>query len=219
MTSTDEIRSWLNEGKDQGATHVLVVCDEFDHSDYPVFVLSGEDPREIAKEHSGEMSRVMECYALHFDFEKQLNEPSAQHYESPPVSSMQRGVEIHKHVEEWLSAKDRHGNDIPPNSLYHSLLAKSGKTHEQAQAGMQADYEERVRVAAHEATRPKPELDKNISKHLFIEALIELCEKHQLAVTVGSTVHQLNKADLDDLRALDPLTRPVPFPEAKRPYR
>lgn len=117
--------------------------------------------------------------------------------------------------------EDRHGNDISPRSLYHRLLAKSGKTHEQVQANLQAEHEERARLAAHEAIRPKPELDARIADHLFVEALVELCQKHNRSISLGeeSYLHELDRFDLDDLRKLDPLTRPVPFPESKVPYR
>lgn len=221
MTSRDDIRSWLREGKSQDATHVIVVVDEFDHDDYPVFVQRGEDAAYVAKRLNAEsMQRVMECYALHLDIEMQLNEPRSYHYESAPTA-MELGRAVHKHIEEAMAAVVE---EIPPTSLYHKLLAKVGKTHEQVQANLQAEHEERARLAAHEATRPRSELDARVADHLFIEALIELCQKHNRSIAIDidtedTEVHTLDENDTLDLRALDPLTHPVPFPEAKGPYR
>ena len=47
-TTQKDIRGWLHRGKEKGATHVLVVCDTFDHSDYPVFVMLGQNVRKVA---------------------------------------------------------------------------------------------------------------------------------------------------------------------------
>ncbi len=73
-TSMADIRGWLNEGKKKGATHTIVVVDTFDHEDYPVHVMPGQDVRTVYNEYNGKnMQRVMEVYALHEDLEKQLN--------------------------------------------------------------------------------------------------------------------------------------------------
>ena len=79
--SREDIRGWLNRGKDNGATHVVVVCDTFDHDDYPVFVMPGQDARAVADEHNGKnMQRVMEVYNLSMDITEQMNEHRAFHY-------------------------------------------------------------------------------------------------------------------------------------------
>lgn len=80
-TSKAEIRSWLQRGVQEGATHCIVVCDTYDHEDYPHYVSVGEDPRDYKP---GEMQRIMEVYALHLDIESQLAEHRAFHYESAP---------------------------------------------------------------------------------------------------------------------------------------
>lgn len=73
VPTTKEIREWLECGKAQGATHMLVVCDTFDWSDYPVFVMPGENVREIAKKNGGpNMTRLMEVYNLALPFDEQL---------------------------------------------------------------------------------------------------------------------------------------------------
>lgn len=74
-TTKNDIREWLERGKTQDATHVIVVCDTFDHGDYPVMVKSGQDPREIYDKYNGkDMQRVMEVYKLNMDWETQLNQ-------------------------------------------------------------------------------------------------------------------------------------------------
>lgn len=80
-TSKEDIRRWLKSGIAQGATHCIVVCDTFDHEDYPHYVGPGENPRDYKP---GEMQRIMEVYALHLDIESQLAEFRAFHYESAP---------------------------------------------------------------------------------------------------------------------------------------
>ena len=41
-TTRNEIRGWLKRGQRQKATHVIVVCDTFDHEDYPVYIEAGK---------------------------------------------------------------------------------------------------------------------------------------------------------------------------------
>jgi hypothetical protein len=77
--SKTEIRSWLQRGKDEGATHVLVACDTFDWEDYPVYV----KPGETAREHAGRLGSaetIMEVYDLSLDLEAQLAEVRAFHW-------------------------------------------------------------------------------------------------------------------------------------------
>ena len=80
-TTRDDIRGWLQRGKDKGASHVLVVCDTYDWSDYPVFVMPGEDARKRADENNGpNMTKLMEVYKLDMDWDAQLGEHRAFHY-------------------------------------------------------------------------------------------------------------------------------------------
>lgn len=83
MTTKDEIRAWVLEGKAQGATHTIIACDTFDHEDYPVHVMPGEDARARV-DSLGDMQRVMEVYSHSLDLEKQLEERRSQHYELLP---------------------------------------------------------------------------------------------------------------------------------------
>lgn len=52
-TTREDITGWLHRGQEKGATHMIVVCDTFDWSDYPVFVMPGEAAREIAEKNNG----------------------------------------------------------------------------------------------------------------------------------------------------------------------
>ena len=81
-TTREDISRWLQEGKERGATHMIVVCDTFDWEDYPVYVLPGENVREKAAEYDGkEMQKIMEVYSLSQDLEAQLDEHRAGHYD------------------------------------------------------------------------------------------------------------------------------------------
>ena len=83
-TTRDEIRTWLEKAKESNATHVIVACDTFDYEDYPVPVFANESVREAYfKTSDAEMQRVMEVYALHLDFDVQLDEHRSFHFEGP----------------------------------------------------------------------------------------------------------------------------------------
>lgn len=75
-TSREDIEGWFKEGKRQRASHMIVVCDTFDHGDYPVYVKGGEDKaREKYDEYNKkEMQRVMEVYHLGSDMRTQLDQ-------------------------------------------------------------------------------------------------------------------------------------------------
>lgn len=75
MTTTrDEIRGWLSAERATGATHMIVVCDTFDHEDYPVFVKPDENVREVEARFNGKnMQRVIEVYNLGLPIDPQLS--------------------------------------------------------------------------------------------------------------------------------------------------
>lgn len=86
-TTQADIRGWLEQGKANGATHVIVACDTFDYEDYPVNVMPGQDPRKVAEDYDRkDMQTVMEVYALHLDWDSQLNERRSKHFELAPGS-------------------------------------------------------------------------------------------------------------------------------------
>jgi hypothetical protein len=80
-TTKESIRRWLNIGKENNATHVIIVCDTWDWDDYPVYVHPNEDPKEIASKYDNkDMQKIMEVYNLSLDFESQINEHRAFNY-------------------------------------------------------------------------------------------------------------------------------------------
>lgn len=76
MTTKAEIDDWFDRGVKQRAAYMLVVCDTFDHEDYPVFVMDAAAC--LAKYKApGEMQRVMEVYDLGADKGEQMRERRA----------------------------------------------------------------------------------------------------------------------------------------------
>lgn len=76
MAATKEdISKWFDAGVKKDATHLIVVCDTFEHCDYPVFVTIDQD---IFKERRDidemDMQSVMEVYNLTMDKSGQLAE-------------------------------------------------------------------------------------------------------------------------------------------------
>ena len=71
----EEIRGWLERAKAEGATHVIIACDTFSWTDYPVFVKPEHDVKQIVAGLNGKnMQKVMEVYNLALPLDSQLNE-------------------------------------------------------------------------------------------------------------------------------------------------
>lgn len=80
-TTREDIKGWLERGKTKGASHMLVVCDTYDWSDYPVFVMPGEDAHEKGKQNNGpNMTKLMEVYNLSKDWDEQLGQHRSFNY-------------------------------------------------------------------------------------------------------------------------------------------
>jgi hypothetical protein len=80
-TMRKDIAKWLQQGVKKKATHVFVVCDSFDHEDYPVFVMPGDDVRQVYARLDGkQMQRVMEIYKMSMDLVAQLDQPRARNF-------------------------------------------------------------------------------------------------------------------------------------------
>ena len=78
----EDIREWFLQGREQKATHMIVVCDTYDWEDYPVYVSKNENVREKFEEYNGKnMQKVMEVYSLQRGLESQLNEHRAFHFD------------------------------------------------------------------------------------------------------------------------------------------
>lgn len=83
-----EIQRWLEDGKANGATHMLVVCDTYDFEDYPVYVYPPEKKsqynetdvnRAFQRYNQKNMQKVMEVYSFDLSLKSQLNEHRAMH--------------------------------------------------------------------------------------------------------------------------------------------
>jgi hypothetical protein len=87
MTSKAEISNWFDDGLKQNATHMIVVCDTYDHEDFPIYAFSDDGcviSYNIAQ-HSP-MQRVMEVYDLRQPKEAQMNQGRAFRLPSSAVS-------------------------------------------------------------------------------------------------------------------------------------
>jgi len=76
ITPKEMIKEWFDKGVAQNAKFMLVVCDTYDHDDYPVYAMTLEEAWQ--RYHSpGDMQRVMEVYDLQMDQNAQLNQHRA----------------------------------------------------------------------------------------------------------------------------------------------
>lgn len=73
-TTREMISEWFDRGVGQKAAYLLVVCDTFDHEDYPVFANSADECREKYKHYNGpNMQKVMEVYDLAAPRQEQIS--------------------------------------------------------------------------------------------------------------------------------------------------
>lgn len=80
FTTKETIRQWFIKGKKDKATHMIVVCDTFDYTNYPVYVYRKDDVIETIDDYSGrDMQRIEEVYSMDLDMEEQLAEEIAYH--------------------------------------------------------------------------------------------------------------------------------------------
>lgn len=83
MTCTfDDITRWLDEAMLRGATHLMVACDDFEHDNYPIFVLPGENAKELYDKvyGSNNMQHVDEVYNMSMDIDRQRREDRALNF-------------------------------------------------------------------------------------------------------------------------------------------
>lgn len=72
-TTREDIRAWLEHGKAEGATFMIVATDTFDYDDYPVYVMKNTDvKKEIERLRAEPMTKVMEVYSYGRDLEEQI---------------------------------------------------------------------------------------------------------------------------------------------------
>ena len=77
MTTKEEIGTWFDKGKESGFLYMIVVCDTFDHEDYPVYTKEEDFKKEYDAHNNINMQRVMEVYDLSIDKEFQINQGRA----------------------------------------------------------------------------------------------------------------------------------------------
>jgi len=76
-----DISEWFDKAKKNGCCHLMVVCDQFDYEDFPVYVDKPEDVAVKMREYHKERGvyNVMEVYDLTLNKEEQMNEFRAWH--------------------------------------------------------------------------------------------------------------------------------------------
>lgn len=74
MTTREMIEKWIQRGKEENCSHLLVVCDTFEFEDYPVYIQRTDDIQAKIYKYSNNMQRVLEVYNLDDDIVTQLNE-------------------------------------------------------------------------------------------------------------------------------------------------
>ena len=83
-TTTALLSRWFDDGTAPGANHMIVVGDQFDYEDFPVYIRPGEDAAEVlAREAARELQMVMEVYCPSMDKEAQLHEVRTFHLGTP----------------------------------------------------------------------------------------------------------------------------------------
>lgn len=83
MTATrQDIIEYLREGFAKGATHIIIACDTYDYSNYPVFVMPGQNSSKVIESITKQaMTSIDEVYNLSLDINKQLSEFRVRHEE------------------------------------------------------------------------------------------------------------------------------------------
>lgn len=73
MTSKIQISDWFDEGVKNSKEFMIVVCDTFDWTDYPVYCMES-DFKTVYESHKINMQKVMEVYDLSMDKNDQLSQ-------------------------------------------------------------------------------------------------------------------------------------------------
>lgn len=74
MTTKDEISRWFAQGVSNGYKYMLVLSDRFEHEEYPVYVGTSTEVRDLQKKYVGdEWTGVMEIYDLTKEAQPQLD--------------------------------------------------------------------------------------------------------------------------------------------------
>jgi len=71
MTTQADLRRWFERGLEQGMKQMVVMCDTFDHGDYPIYTQTAQEARDLVA-NPGSMQRAMEVYDLTKPMEPQV---------------------------------------------------------------------------------------------------------------------------------------------------
>jgi hypothetical protein len=115
-TSIAELSLWFDRGIAEGATHMVVVCDTFDHEDYPVYCNSEKEAREKYA-NPGNMQRVMEVYHLSSDKASQMIGGTRVLNFGPSPSTL-TGPPIPSSVSETAPSQPSAEQPSPPSSQH-----------------------------------------------------------------------------------------------------
>ena len=56
----DEVDIWIAHAKSIGASHIISVCDTFDYTDYPVYVMPHEKLSKVREMYTDSMQKINE---------------------------------------------------------------------------------------------------------------------------------------------------------------
>jgi len=93
VTSKEYLKDRLYSGKGKGYSHMVVVCDSWDYTDFVVYVKESENFDDRLKKYRGleTLYRIMEIYNYSMDLDYQLNEYRAFHEKVEDI--IPKGVE------------------------------------------------------------------------------------------------------------------------------
>lgn len=82
--SKQEIKESLYYGKDKGYSHMAVICDAWDYTDFVVYIENDENIYKALKEYfdPNTLFKVMEIYNYNMNLESQLDEYRAYHIDA-----------------------------------------------------------------------------------------------------------------------------------------
>lgn len=84
--TSQDLKKWFKRGNKQGATYMIVMCDTFDHEDYPTYVMPDQDFwEEHGKRIKASMQTIMEVY----DFSLSWEEQSKGRIHNTPLRNLQ----------------------------------------------------------------------------------------------------------------------------------
>jgi hypothetical protein len=65
VTTQAEVNTWIEEGKSLNMKYIVVVCDCFDYSDFPVYCKTYERKQQTIKYYNSlDLHRIMEVITL-----------------------------------------------------------------------------------------------------------------------------------------------------------